>query len=353
MGIPPALEFSGPPELAATWQEFVRHYADRFAADGAAEFQVGSANLFNRLVFGDGAAGMVRDAKSLASEPGDIKARIEDVAQAISAFSKTERGLPLHKAVTSSLVSQWVNLETQHGLYPPVSLGRCDGVSAAEGAQIYERRAALLRSAEGRLLFGAIRMAEDWIVGTNAARVFSVFGGKVELEEIIQETNRQFEDVLFRYETGRGASFETFFYNALNKPTLSKRLMRSICRREQGTGVGVDSESVETLAQVVPDTHEPRPFENMSRDEDLNLIRKQISSLKASERKVIIARFGLADGRERTLDEISHELGVCKERVRQIECEALAKLRKNIASSAGFARGGFDGNGPSKGLWRP
>ena len=39
-------------------------------------------------------------------------------------------------------------------------------------------------------------------------------------------------------------------------------------------------------------------------------------------------RFGLEDGRDRTLGEIGEELGVSRERVRQIESEALAKLRR-------------------------
>ena len=50
--------------------------------------------------------------------------------------------------------------------------------------------------------------------------------------------------------------------------------------------------------------------------------------LTPRERQVIRMRFGLEDGQDRTLSEIAEELGVSRERIRQIEAEALAKLRR-------------------------
>jgi RNA polymerase primary sigma factor len=52
------------------------------------------------------------------------------------------------------------------------------------------------------------------------------------------------------------------------------------------------------------------------------------SILNPRERQVIRMRFGLEDGRERTLSEIAESLGVSRERIRQIETESLAKLRR-------------------------
>jgi len=52
-----------------------------------------------------------------------------------------------------------------------------------------------------------------------------------------------------------------------------------------------------------------------------------LDGLTARERRVIQLRYGLEDGYSRTLAELGDELGVSRERVRQIEAEALTKLR--------------------------
>ena len=52
-----------------------------------------------------------------------------------------------------------------------------------------------------------------------------------------------------------------------------------------------------------------------------------LSSLTPRERKVLELRFGLEDGRSRTLEEVGREFNVTRERIRQIEAKALRKLR--------------------------
>lgn len=63
----------------------------------------------------------------------------------------------------------------------------------------------------------------------------------------------------------------------------------------------------------------------------MNLLKEQIcavlGSLTKRERKVLQLRFGLEDGRSRTLEEVGREFGVTRERIRQIETKALRKLR--------------------------
>jgi RNA polymerase primary sigma factor len=52
-----------------------------------------------------------------------------------------------------------------------------------------------------------------------------------------------------------------------------------------------------------------------------------LGSLTPRERKVLELRFGLEDGRSRTLEEVGREFHVTRERIRQIEAKALRKLR--------------------------
>jgi RNA polymerase primary sigma factor len=83
-----------------------------------------------------------------------------------------------------------------------------------------------------------------------------------------------------------------------------------------------------TLGDFVEDTDANVPVEAASfrlLQEYLNLA---LEDLNERERQVVIMRFGLADGKVRTLEEVGAHFRVTRERIRQIETKALAKLRQ-------------------------
>ena len=56
-------------------------------------------------------------------------------------------------------------------------------------------------------------------------------------------------------------------------------------------------------------------------------VEEVLNTLTDRERRVLELRFGLLDGRSRTLEEVGRDFGVTRERIRQIEAKALRKLR--------------------------
>jgi RNA polymerase primary sigma factor len=89
----------------------------------------------------------------------------------------------------------------------------------------------------------------------------------------------------------------------------------------------VGEEDDSHLSDFIEDQRAPAPSELAS----LQLLREQVEdaldSLSGRERRVLQLRFGLDDGRQRTLEEVGREFGVTRERIRQIEAKALRKLR--------------------------
>ena len=91
------------------------------------------------------------------------------------------------------------------------------------------------------------------------------------------------------------------------------------------TPIGEEEDS--HLGDFIPDEDAPAPAEAASR----TLLKEQLSeilgTLTPREEKVLRLRFGLEDGRPRTLEEVGKEFDVTRERIRQIEAKALRKLR--------------------------
>ncbi|MBN1162780.1 RNA polymerase sigma factor RpoD [Patescibacteria group bacterium] len=91
------------------------------------------------------------------------------------------------------------------------------------------------------------------------------------------------------------------------------------------TPVGKEEDT--RLKEFIEDETALSPFESASRDLLKGHITDVLHTLNPREQKVLELRFGLKDGRTRTLEEVGKVFGVTRERIRQIEAKALRKLR--------------------------
>ena len=91
------------------------------------------------------------------------------------------------------------------------------------------------------------------------------------------------------------------------------------------TPIGEEEDS--HLGDFIPDEDAPAPAEAAA----FSMLKEQLvevlNTLTEREQKVLKLRFGLEDGRARTLEEVGKEFDVTRERIRQIEAKALRKLR--------------------------
>lgn len=91
------------------------------------------------------------------------------------------------------------------------------------------------------------------------------------------------------------------------------------------TPVGDDKEA--TLEQFVADQNQPTLYDKVSRELLKDALGKVLETLSPRERKVLSMRFGLDDGKPKTLEEVGKEFKVTRERIRQIEAKAIRKLK--------------------------
>jgi len=111
----------------------------------------------------------------------------------------------------------------------------------------------------------------------------------------------------------------------INLQLLSKLALRPISLE---TPIGEDEES--SLGEIMESTTKLDMVHEMTRREQSQELRKVLSTLSPREEKVIRMRFGIGERSEYTLEEVGKNFGLTRERIRQIEKEALKKLRQPI-----------------------
>lgn len=91
------------------------------------------------------------------------------------------------------------------------------------------------------------------------------------------------------------------------------------------TPIGDDKET--TLEEFVSDQGQPTLYDKVSKEFLKDYLNEVLQTLSERERKVLIMRFGLDDGKPKTLEDVGLEFKVTRERIRQIEAKAIRKLR--------------------------
>ena len=133
------------------------------------------------------------------------------------------------------------------------------------------------------------------------------------------------------HETGHDPSAEEIA-DKLEMPAERVREIMRIAQDPVSLETPIGEEDDSNLGDFVADGNVVTPEGNVESVMLREHIDALLGDLKERERQVIILRFGLEDGRSRTLEEVGKEFDVTRERIRQIEAKALRKLRNPVRS---------------------
>ena len=146
----------------------------------------------------------------------------------------------------------------------------------------------------------------------------------VHMSEVINKTYRVSRNLL--QELGREPS-EQEIADAMNLPLEKVREILKVSADPISLDTPIGEEDDSHLGDFISDESMMGPEDAASYTILKDQITKLLDTLTDREQRVLILRFGLKDGRSRTLEEVGKEFNVTRERIRQIEAKALRKLR--------------------------
>jgi len=107
------------------------------------------------------------------------------------------------------------------------------------------------------------------------------------------------------------------------------KIKQDITSLDAGVGRDGDDDGESVLGDFIEDEDGTTPEESAASQLLKEQVQSVLSTLSDREQKIIKMRFGLDNGKSHTLEEVGQEFAVTRERIRQIEAKALAKLRKH------------------------
>lgn len=146
----------------------------------------------------------------------------------------------------------------------------------------------------------------------------------VHMVETINKVKKVSSQLL--HENGHEPSAEEIA-ERLDMPVDKVREIMRVAQEPVSLETPIGEEEDSHLGDFIPDDEAPVPAEAASQTLLKEQLAEVLQTLTPREEKVLRLRFGLEDGRPRTLEEVGKEFNVTRERIRQIEAKALRKLR--------------------------
>jgi RNA polymerase primary sigma factor len=131
-------------------------------------------------------------------------------------------------------------------------------------------------------------------------------------------------------ELGRDPKIEELAEGMETTPEKVENLLE-ISRRPVSLETPIDDEGDSTFGDFVEDVNSPAPSEEVTTHLLQEQLQAALDKLPPREAQILRLRYGLADGRVYTLEEVGQTIGVTRERVRQLEAQALNRLRQSSA----------------------
>ena len=194
----------------------------------------------------------------------------------------------------------------------------------------------LLRAADGD------EDAQTELVNANLRLVVNIarnyIGHGAALSDLIQEGNIGLMKAVKKFSTKGSATFIEYAEECIEKAIVrGLREMNNSAQVSLDTPVDErtynDNDKFAVEGDFVEDSKTPTHFDRLNHSQMSELLREVLNTLPPYERKVLSLRFGLEDGRPRSLDEVAKIFKVSGKTVRVIEIKALNKLRHPARSA--------------------
>ena len=123
----------------------------------------------------------------------------------------------------------------------------------------------------------------------------------------------------------------------LNKPIEDVEKMLGLADRVSSFDTPMSGDGERPLLDIIPDDNNQDPSSILQDESVMQHLDTWLDELDPKQREVVVRRFGLRNHPRGTLEEVGKELGVTRERVRQVQMDALRRLRR-ILENSGYSR---------------